>query len=237
MSDHDNPFSNSPTPPASLDDLLAAIKNEKGEQKYASQEDALKALASSQEFITQLLAEKKQQAEEIAKSREYASRVDSIEEVMKKLTAQSDAPKPSDPPPAGLTQEAVAELVKKTLEQSKAQDQASKNFNDVQNSLKTKFGDKVREVVAAKAAELGTTPDKLGELATTSPAMVLALFNSPKSAPSPTPAGSYKLPSAPKPNLVPAPAKSVLLGGTDRAQKEHMLEHKKAIYEKLGVTT
>lgn len=236
MSDHDDPFSSgNPTPPASPDDLLAAIKNEQGEPKYKTIEDALKALANSQAFIPKLLDEKRTVEEELKSLREKAGKIDSIEEVVRKLT--ENQPKPVETPPAsGVSAETVAELVKKQLEEITTQTQAKQNFTEVQNALKQKFGEKTKEVVAAKATELGVTPDKLGELAATSPAMVLALFNTPKSTVAPTPAGSHILPPVPKPTSVPRPAKSVLLGATSADQKAHMLEHKRAVYEKYGIT-
>lgn len=87
MSDHDDLFKsdNTSIPPASPTDLLMAIKNENGEPKYKTVEDALKALANSQAFIPQLLQEKKIVEEELKTTREQASKQASIEEVLKKL--------------------------------------------------------------------------------------------------------------------------------------------------------
>jgi hypothetical protein len=233
----DNPFSASPTSPASPEDLLLTIKNEQGEPKYKTIEDALKALANSQAFIPKLLDEKRTVEDELKQLREKAGKIDNIEEVLKKLTANTDTAIEKTPPASGLDADAVAKLVKDQLEALNQQGAAKRNIDEVQNALKQKFGEKVKEAVAAKAASLGTTPEKLGELAATSPAMVLALFDSQKSSVSPTPAGSVKLPSVPKPLAVERPAKSVLLGATSREQKEHMLEHKRAIYQKYGIET
>lgn len=234
MSDQDNPFSATPAPVASPEDLLMSIKNDQGEPKYKTIEDALKALANSQAFIPKLLDEKRTVEEELQSLREKAGKIDSIEEVVRKLTEAQ--PKPVETPPAGgLSAEAVAELVKKTLEQSSLETQAKKNFSEVQTVLKSKFGEKVKEAVAAKAAELGTSPEKLGELAAQSPSMVLALFNTQKPTSTPTPTGGYSFPSTVKSYEVPDPGKSMLLGATSRDQKAHMLEHKRAVYEKLGV--
>jgi hypothetical protein len=233
----DNPFSASPTSPASPEDLLLTIKNEQGEPKYKTIEDALKALANSQAFIPKLLDEKRTVEDELKQLREKAGKIDNIEEVLKKLTANTDTANEKTPPASGLDADAVAKLVKDQLEALNQQGAAKRNIDEVQNALKQKFGEKVKEAVAAKAASLGTTPEKLGELAATSPAMVLALFDSQKSSVSPTPAGSVKLPSVPKPLAVERPAKSVLLGATSREQKEHMLEHKRAIYQKYGIET
>src|SRR3546814_6053049 len=67
-------------------------------------------------------------------------------------------------------------LVQQTLNQNKQSETIKSNQSKVQEALKAKFGDKAQEAVAAKAAELGVSPSELGDLASKSPAMVLALF-------------------------------------------------------------
>lgn len=236
MSDQDNLFTAAPATPVAPADLLASIKNEAGEQKYKTIEDALKALASSQAFIPQLLGEKKAAEEELLSLREKVNKIDSIEDVIKKLTANDDNKQVVTPPASGLSAEAVQELVRNSLlEQEKAKVQKD-NLAKVDNALKQKFGDKTKEVIAAKAAELGSSPEELGKLAVVNPNMVLALFNTPKG-PSFTPTtSSVSLPATKSENFdVAPPAKSVLLGATSRDQKAHMLEHKAAIYKKYGI--
>lgn len=234
MSDHDNTFSAAP-PVVSPTDLLASIKNEAGEQKYKTVEDALKALASSQAFIPQLLGEKKQVEDELVVLREKVSKIDNIEDVIKKLTA-NDSKQVETPPASGLSAEAVQELVQKSLQNAKQVEVQATNLATVDNALKQKFGEKTKEVVAAKAAELGTTPEELGELAKKSPAMVLAYFVTPKN-PSFTPTtSSVSLPKVTNETFeVSRPAKSVLLGATSNDQKAHFLEHKAAVYKKYNI--
>lgn len=238
MSDNDV-FSNTntPDPLTSPEDLLLTIKNEQGEPKYKTVADAIKALASSQAFIPQLLSEKKTQEEELIRLREEAKRIDNIDEVLKKLTANEAIQKPNgETTPAGLSAETVTELVRKELESREINNTAKANIMTVQKALTEKFGDKTKEVVARKAAELGVSPEKLGELSATAPAMVLTLFQTvAKSNPTPT-TSSVSLPSFKTDGTtVEAPKKSVLLGSTSREQKAHMMEHKAAVYKRLGI--
>jgi hypothetical protein len=234
MTDHVDPFA-TPAPSSSPEDLLASIKNDAGEPKYKTIEDALKALANSQAFIPTLLNEKKSVEEELNKLREEAKKVSSIEEVLAKLTANTDnTPKPVDPPVSGLSPEAVAELVRKTLAEETFSKAAQENYNKVQSTLIGKFGDKTQAEVARKAAELGTSPEKLGELARTAPAMVLALFNSPRSPVNPS-SNSINLPTNPQLPTLEAPTKSLLLGATSRDQKEYMLKVKEAVWKRHNI--
>jgi len=140
------------------------------------------------------MSEKQAVEQELAKLREQASRNSSIEEVLSKLTANNEKkPDPETPATSGLSAEAVAELVRKELQAVNSQAQAAKNYEEVQNSLKSKFADKTREVVAAKARELGTTVEQLGELSKQSQLWFLALFGTQKSTVSPTTPSSYRL--------------------------------------------
>lgn len=232
----DNIFTPAPAAPVAPEDLLATIKNEAGEQKYKSVEDALKALANSQAFIPQLLGEKRAVEEELTSLREKVNKIDSIEDVIKKLTANDKNLQDTTPPASGLSAEAVQELVRNHLRDQEQIKLHETNIATVTNALKQKFGDKVGAAIASKAAELGTTPEELGSLAAKNPNMVLAYFNVPKG-PSFTPTtSSVNLPQVKNETFeVSRPAKSVLLGATSRDQKAHMLEHKAAIYKKYGI--
>lgn len=233
MTDQVDPFSSAP-PVVGTEDLLLSIKNEAGEPKYKTVEDALKALAHSQAFIPTLLSEKQRQEQELEQLREQVKKASSIDEVLKKLTANDEPPKDTTPPAGGLSADAVAELVRKELVSLEQNNQAKKNAALVQDTLTKKFGEKTKEVVAAKAAQLRTTPEKLGALATENPDLVLELFGAVKNVVTPT-TSSVSIPNAPKPTTVAPPAKSVLSGATSREQKEHFLLHKAAIYQKYGI--
>lgn len=248
MSDPDNVFSNeSPTPTQAQQqtsqdpykDLLASIKNEQGQQKYATLEDALKALQHSQEYIPQLktqLTEKERQAMELQAKLEQAGQ---LEDVVSRLTAnQNKTPAQEDKPLAsGLSEEAVAKLVQQQLEQAKLQEQVQTNTAQVQQALLARYGDKTKEVVAQKAAELGLTPQELGVLSSQKPQMVLALFNAQGSTgPKPT-TSSVSIPSSyerPKSELAP-PSKSLLSGASTKDQMEYMRQVRESVYAELGV--
>ena len=247
MSDHDdNVFSAAPTnvadpspsSPNALADQLASIKNEAGEPKYKSVEEAIKALANSQAFIPQLLSEKKQLEEEVTQLREKAKKVDNIDEVLAKLSAQEQPVKQEEKTPqtSGLSEEAVVNLVRKALDQKEAESKQQSNLTRVQNSLKEKFGDKTKEVVAKKAQELNTTPEAIGQLSVSNPDLVLALFNTSTAKPIPPTTSSVNLHSPSVPEGLKKPEKSLLLGATSREQTEFMKQVKAEVYRKYNVT-
>lgn len=235
MSDQDV-FSDTPPPstPSGVDDLLAAIKNEQGEQKYKTVEDAIKGAAASQAFIATLLNEKREVEAREAELKEALKKQNNIDEVLKKLAAEKETGK-NDHSTSGLSAEAVAELVRKELAGAKQKDQYEKNLADVQNSLSKKFGEKTKEAVAKKAAELGTTPQKLGELSAENPSLVLALFEAQRVAPTIVTPSSVNLPHNPPSVAVERPAKSLLLGATSNEQKEFMKKVQEDVFKRFNV--
>jgi len=235
MSDNDVFNTDNTLTPQTADDLLASIKNEVGEPKYKTVADGIKALGASQEFINKLLAEKKAQEEELARIREEQGKVKSIEDVLKQLTAKDEDKKQEQTNHAGvLDQEAVANLVRKELEVVSNATLQNNNYNEVQNTLKQKFGDKASEVISRKAEELGTSARELGELAKRNPKMVLALFSASKSTVTPT-TSSVNLPYNPAPSELAKPDKSLLLGSSSKDLKAYMLKVKEDVYRKHGI--
>jgi hypothetical protein len=228
---------NSPAPVDNPDDLLASIKNEQGEPKYKSVQEAIKALANSQAFIPQLLGEKKTLEDEIIKLREKASKLDNLDEVIAKLSAKdTEHNRQETPATESLSEEAVVNLVKNVLAQSQTENTAKTNLTLVHNSLASKFGEKTKEIVAKKAQELGTTPEKIGELSATDPSLVLALFQaSPIKTVTPI-TSSVHLPNETEKFKAVAPTKSLLLGATSKEQAALMADIKREVYEKYGVT-
>lgn len=237
MVDQTDPFNSQP---ASVDplDLLASIKNEQGEPKYKSLEEGIKALANSQAFIPTLLSEKKTLEDEIVTLREKAKKADNIDEVLGKLRGQNEDTNREVTPPAGsLSEEAVVNLVRKVLSDTQTESVTKTNRAAVQKALTDKFGEKTGEVVAKKAAELNTTPEKLGDLAAGNPNLVLALFQT-AGVKSVTPTtSSVHLPHDPNPAPLDKPAKSLLLGATSKDQKDFMMKVKEEVYRKYDVTT
>lgn len=155
-------------------DLLNAIKNERGEPKYKSVEDALKANLHAQSFISTLQAEKAAVEAEAQRLREEAERVKTLEETLKALTTQQQAPAATTAPV--IDESKIAELVNRTLTLKQQQELAKTNTEAVVNTLQQKFGTEAEKVFYGKAAELGMTVQEMNALAAKSPKAVLTML-------------------------------------------------------------
>lgn len=230
----------SPAVPASSDveQLLSAIKNEAGQPKYQNVQEALKALQHSQEYIPTLKNQLTTVEQELAKAREEAAAAKRVEDILEQLTANNLNNNGDTPPAAsGLDQEAVEKLVQRQLTELETRKVIEGNVDSVQAALTAKFGDKTSEVVAAKAAELGTTPQLLKKLAEESPKAVLALFGaqSVKNL-NPTTSSVVVPPVSKLDPEVKRPDKSVLVGATSKEQVSHFNDIRAKVHAKLGVT-
>jgi hypothetical protein len=223
-------------------DKLMAIKNADGSPKYTTLEKALDALKASQDHIPVLENDNKSLKEKVEALTAEANRVKELEEIVRRMTNgnQNNEEKPQGVTPqnGGLSADDAAKLVRDILSQEKQVDTAKQNITTVQTKLVEKYGDKVQEVLKAKAAELGTSLDKLKELSATSPAMVLALFGDVSSSSSPT-TTSIRINGIKQPDTtVQRPEKSIISGpgATDKNRIELMRKIKEEVYRKHGVT-
>lgn len=225
----------------SFADLLSSIKNEEGKPKYDSVEKALEALKHSQEFIRTLQAEKEVERVELERLKAMENERESVEDVVNRLlTAKNNnEPAPQETPQAGsgVDVNAVQKLVQDALQAQRLQEQSEHNARVVTDTLVQKFGEKAGDAIAAKAAELGTTPEALGALAKQNPRMVLAYFNTTvanKVTPSTT---SVNLPLTDNKELQrPTLEKSILQGATSRDQMEAFRRSREYTNKRLGVT-
>lgn len=220
-------------------DLLKLVRNESGEQKYDSIPKALEGLVHAQQYIPQLQTTLQAKEAEIARLTTELSQKANLEEVVSRLTASQQTIVKDEPPVTrGLDEQAVMNLVQQTLTQAKQQDSAQANIQKVQDALSSKYGEKTVEVLEAKAKELGTSRQELGELASRNPAMVLALFNVQASQGAKPTTGSVTLPSSYQPQReeLKRPEKSLLSGATSKDQAEFMRKIKEDVYAKYGVT-
>lgn len=165
----------SPTQPNDeLATLLVSIKNERGEQKYRTVQDALKALGHSQEYIPELSQRLKQQEQELAEAKAAAARVVELERVVQSLTeAKPSTETPSTP---GLSQDQVAEQVVRILSEQEKKRVAESNVATVVNTVKKVYGDKAESVFYGRAQELGMSVDQFNSLAASTPKAVLKLL-------------------------------------------------------------
>lgn len=155
-----------------IEALLGSIKNPNGEQKYKTIEDALNGLKHSQEFIPTLLKEKESTMDELKALKEKAEKVDALEQTLADFMAQQKEQTPT----SEVSFESIQNLVRQTLTQESAEAEKKKNQASVVQALTQQFGDKAQEEFINKASQLGMSPEKLEELASTSPVAVKQLF-------------------------------------------------------------
>lgn len=153
--------------------LLSEIKNERGEPKYKTVNDAIIALKHSQEFIPQLTTKLSEKEAELNSLRENASKLSEIEKTIQTLTQRND---PAATPANGLTEEKIAELVSKTLSQRAQEATAATNLSEVTSIMQQKFGTEAEKVFYEKAKELGMSPEEVNALAARNPKAVLKLI-------------------------------------------------------------
>lgn len=228
--------------PASSADIFATqlmnIRNERGEPKYDSIEKALDALRHSQEYIPQLKTEAERWKEEAERYKAELEKRASVEETISKFTTQRtpEAPSTTTEAPKALDESAVQEMLQRALSEREKKTLAENNIAALTNTLTQKFGDKAKEVLSAKAAELGLPMETVKHLASTSPSAVLAWFNSSSPASSGAPVRStVTLPSAPRDEPVKHPGKSLLRGASSKDQAEFMRKIREEVYRKHGI--
>lgn len=173
-----NGGSNTPNGSSSdqLGTLLSQIKNDRGEQKYKSVEDALNALKHSQDYIPQLSDKLRQQEQELAAAKAAAAKIEELERTLLQLTQNNTSNAPATPAQAGLSKEEIAELVSSTLTAKQQEAVAKENLSKVVSTLTKSFGDKAEEVFYGKAKELGMTVVEINSLAAKSPTAAYKLL-------------------------------------------------------------
>jgi hypothetical protein len=239
---------NQATPPAepqqqapanAYQDLLAGIKNEAGLPKYATIDEALKALAHSQAYIPEVKNQLSQREQELAQLRQELEQRQSLEDVVSRLATQNQPTPPANQPEkSGLDESAVMKLVQQHLEQREVVTTMKANQQQVEAALRAKYGDKAVEVVKQRASELGLTPKALGDLSGQSPQAVLALFNaSGASAPKPS-LSSVNIPASFSPDTPPLerPTKSLLSGASTKDQMAYMAKIREKVLRENGIT-
>jgi hypothetical protein len=168
------PGSSAPAPVDTGSDLLKVITNEAGEQKYKDVPTALQALVSSQQYIPQLHTKLDEKDNEIKTLREELIRSKAVEDIVDRLQAEPQAP--AVQPTPGLDADSAAEMFENILDAREQKHARAQNTKAVTDALLEKFGEKAEEVFYGKGAELGLDKNALNDLAGTSPAAVLALF-------------------------------------------------------------
>jgi hypothetical protein len=167
-------------PPASQNadavaNLLGSIKNEKGEPKYKSLEDALVALQHSQSYIPQLTAKLSEREQELLNARKEADKIAELERTVLALTSPDKA-QPAGSPVPPMSEEDIAAIVSKTLNTNQEAVLRQQNLSTVVTSMQSVFGAKAEEVFNSKAKELGMSVQEFNALAARTPKAVMDLI-------------------------------------------------------------
>lgn len=173
---NDTPASNpgNAQPNADVATLLSSIKNERGEQKYATLEAALDGLRNAQEFIPSLRTQLTEKEQEVERLRVQAERAAELERTIAELTNQR-AQDPATQAPV-FDESKVADLVNRTLTQREQQALAQSNLAKVTSTLQSVFGADAEAKFYGKAKDLGMSVAEINALAAKSPAAVLTML-------------------------------------------------------------
>lgn len=201
--------------PDELTTMLMSIKNENGEPKYRTLQDAIVALKHSQEYIPQLKLTLSQREQELETARREAARVAEVERSLEELTQSKNTPAT---PGSGLTEENIADLVTKTITRREQEAVRKANLKTVVDAVGSKFGTEAEKMFYGKAKELGLSVQEFNEFAAKSPTAVLALLDvrvDTRSALSPTQSSVNTAGLQPNPNSnISSNQRSVMLGAT-----------------------
>lgn len=226
------------TAPSNLEDLLKNIKNDDGQPKYKSLEDALIALDHSQKYIPELKNQLTGTNTQLEAMKAEIAKFGNIEETVQRLLAQRQSTAATTPEAKGLDEQAVRKLVEDSLSTQQQAQQAQTNQKQVSDALVSKYGEKAIEVMEAKVAELHITKQVLGDLAKQNPALVLALFNtSAQKEVNPTVGSNRTPPPKTVTNTVGRPEKSILSGATMKDQASYLDKIKAEVWAKHGITS
>lgn len=166
---------NTPAPESTnpLEDLLKEVRNENGDPKYKTVEEALKALKHAQEYIPKVKEEKTQAERELEELRKEVERLQNLEETVLELTQKQEQTSTNG---VALDEEGIAKLVEQTLTKKELEELHRKNQAEVVQVMTEKFGDEAEKVFYSKAQELGLSVEEMNALAARSAKSVLTLL-------------------------------------------------------------
>ena len=136
-------------------------------KKYANAEEALRSVPHAQQHIKTLEEEMAQLKEELAKRKTTQELLDEIKSGVRPVENTTQE--------VGLNQDTIMELVNNTLKRNEQKKTAQQNASQVAAKFNEKYGSNAETVYNSLAKDLNLTPQKLNELAATSPNLVLRL--------------------------------------------------------------
>lgn len=240
-----NPPSGNSNPQTSQNDpvvtMLMEIKNEFGQPKYRSVEEAIKALKHSQDYIPTLKQQLDQREQELAALRPQVEKITTLEQTLQQLTQNQNTAANKQPV---VDEEVIANLVNSQLTRAQEQAKQAENLKSVVATVKEIAGDKAEEVFYGKAAELGMSKAEINALAAKSPAAALAALGLTKPATQPpqfTPGGTVNTAgfTPPQDSAIGRNTKPVLIGATSQDQRSELHNARRMVDELMaqGMTT
>jgi hypothetical protein len=154
---------------SAADQLLSAIVNSEGKQKYGSIEDALKATAAAQEHIRRLEEENTTFRQEVEKS----TTLQSVLDAMKPREESASAPAE---PTSSIGEDDVAQLLEGMLNKRETEATAKSNVSKVTSAFVEKHGVEAEAKYYESATALGFTNSEINELAARNPAAVFKML-------------------------------------------------------------
>ena len=154
---------------SAADQLLGAIVNSEGKQKYASVEDALKATAAAQEHIRRLEEENTTFRQEVEKSTTLQSVLDAMK------PREESEPAPAEPT-SSIGEDDVAQLLEGMLNKRETEATAKANVSKVTSAFVEKHGVEAEAKYYESASALGFTNSEINELAARNPAAVFKML-------------------------------------------------------------
>ena len=152
---------------SAADQLLSAIVNSEGKQKYGSVEDALKATAAAQEHIRRLEEENTTFRQEVEKSTTLQSVLDAM-----KPREESEPAAPT----SSIGEDDVAQLLEGMLNKRETEATAKSNVSKVTSAFVEKHGVEAEAKYYESASALGFTNIEINELAARNPAAVFKML-------------------------------------------------------------
>ena len=152
---------------SAADQLLGAIVNSEGKQKYGSVEDALKATAAAQEHIRRLEEENTTFRQEVEKSTTLQSVLDAM-----KPREESEPAAPT----SSIGEDDVAQLLEGMLNKRETAATAKSNVSKVTSAFVEKHGVEAEAKYYESASALGFTNSEINELAARNPAAVFKML-------------------------------------------------------------
>lgn len=234
-----NAFETPTAPVVTLEDQLKAITNADGTPKYADVNTALEGLKASQEHIAKLEKEAAEKAVSIEALAKKASEATALEEIVAKLKEPKENPVQT-PAVGGLDEDSAKQLFSNMLQEQNQRSAQEANFNQVNDALMAKYGEKAAATVTAKAQELGMTVDDMMRQAQSHPKSVLAYFAATGTpAPAPVTPSQFVNEMPPKESSNDELFKGILSGpNSNQGNLRRAMESVRAeVYAKHGITT